>query len=889
MTDQINITAALLDGTDVSFTAFGKTITFTDYRNEAPVEETPISAIAFDAKTTAISEDLVSVSHGHISPRAGGGTYINLTELPPGNTITQITGETAEGQAVTIPVSPRRMLKGFSDGRHWMLRVDKPTGRIRFRVGRNGRKYYITKRPRNDPGGKGGYTAVDIANADGVSLSSVTSTYIKNSPKWGRSEDFPLEMNLGFAVWGSVTSLASTASALFAGNQMLLECGYDYNDGVWASSRSFISRQTSGESPMHPVVVSSYGTGAKPKIQPKESALDHQIISHMTWIAFDNVEMGFLLCNGSCDMMLSNTRITHRGFVAPEAGHITLHRNEIYDAHLPQPDREYWGKNNSQTGYPSHTYGAYASEVASFLSLEDYFDHNGWVDGYNPDSNLTIYPYYPFSLSHNIYLTFNFVNTTIRRQINARAASQGIQCRGGGTFEDVLIIDANLMFNNLGIAKSLTGASQTVDAGNFPTVRRSVGTSAGHKRAFTSQGAISRGIDVSGYDGFLELIIMHRANPADPAEIAEKTTNSHAWKPDEMSARGFKDRMRVYNWNDYGDAGRGPADLGVSATTLNQTTIQNFAETRMDLTGVAEGDKLAAYASWLRTRTPAQREVERKAALAYFYGAWGVTIPNRTTAANCTFVPNTEEGSGILWADYANWSTQTTAGSVDGDSADLRGCKVVFGEMTVDMATVDGSGGILDMSSGHMTVDNLTDLREVIGSFCAELVIGAASNIGAYTWKGGTLVFEGAASGHSLTVDGQYPEVLLGPDHTIAAGEVLDVRCGAQGAVGWDGTGTATLTIASGGTLRLRNFAATYGARMSRLERFRSGMFGDEIEPTVTPTLVLASGSIVEVDKTGLAAGTHDLTGPGVTVTNNGATLPAGVTLTGGKLTLVIS
>ena len=70
---------------------------------------------------------------------------------------------------------------------------------------------------------------------------------------------------------------------------------------------------------------------------------------------------------------------------------------------------------------------------------------------------------------------------------------------------------------------------------------------------------------------------------------------------------------------------------------------------------------------------------------------------------------------------------------------------------------------------------------------------------------------------------------------------------------------------------------------MPKIAPFRSGMHG-LAEPTVTASLTLASGSTVFVDTTGLASGTYDLTGPGVTVTDNGATLPAGVTVTGGRL-----
>ncbi len=227
----------------------------------------------------------------------------------------------------------------------------------------------------------------------------------------------------------------------------------------------------------------------------------------------------------------------------------------------------------------------------------------------------------------------------------------------------------------------------------------------------------------------------------------------------------------------------------------------------------------------------------------------------------------------------------------------------------------------------------------------------------------------GAVTNMDMEVRG-HAEVLLGPDCTVPAGKSL-VISGQRPLVGWDGTGTATLTVA--GTLEFRvgmmlttgidtsttlpkgtgqmftgadiigvNFQAILadfealssstnnrlwlsdvtglplagesykfgtiqpnadkidlalqvGAIASRgvapLQRFRSGAVGDGLtEPTVTATVTLAAGSSVVISGLDLLLpGTYDLTGPGVTVTDQGATLPAGVSVTGGKLVLVVS
>lgn len=74
---------------------------------------------------------------------------------------------------------------------------------------------------------------------------------------------------------------------------------------------------------------------------------------------------------------------------------------------------------------------------------------------------------------------------------------------------------------------------------------------------------------------------------------------------------------------------------------------------------------------------------------------------------------------------------------------------------------------------------------------------------------------------------------------------------------------------------------------MPKIAPFVSGIYGAQ-DPTVTATVNLGADFALDLSRVDLLpAGTYDLIGgPGVTVTNNGATLPAGVTVTGGRLVL---
>ena len=80
----------------------------------------------------------------------------------------------------------------------------------------------------------------------------------------------------------------------------------------------------------------------------------------------------------------------------------------------------------------------------------------------------------------------------------------------------------------------------------------------------------------------------------------------------------------------------------------------------------------------------------------------------------------------------------------------------------------------------------------------------------------------------------------------------------------------------------------SFTAAMPRIAPFVSGIHGADA-PTVTPTVALSAGSVIEISRADLLEpGTHYLTGEGVTVTNNGAVLPAGVSVTGGRLVLTV-
>ncbi len=157
------------------------------------------------------------------------------------------------------------------------------------------------------------------------------------------------------------------------------------------------------------------------------------------------------------------------------------------------------------------------------------------------------------------------------------------------------------------------------------------------------------------------------------------------------------------------------------------------------------------------------------------------------------------------------------------------------------------------------------------------------------TLTGGRIGVSGTvASGLTADVYNEAEFVVVqGGAITFGSGDDLIIN-GDVCRAGFDGQGgSASMTFAGGSTL---NFVAGNGG-MSTIEEFRSGHYGIEdlgsgvmgqpLNPSVASSVTLESGSTVTVDTTGLSPGTYDLIVVD-TLTDNGATLPSGVTVVGG-------
>ena len=454
-------------------------------------------------------------------------------------------------------------------------------------------------------------------------------------------------------------------------------------------------------------------------------------------------------------------------------------------------------------------------------------------------------------MSHNIYMTTNNSDITMRDSIIMRGASYGVQFRSGGFVEDNVFIDNNAAF--------YTAIGD--GAGQFSLVTDNLVTSGGAKESVISA-ALTLGIGKSQYDTLLDNIVVHLADPNNPDEFATKVGTANGWAAGKPG--GYYDDTIVYNWTAQNFLGNTRAlernaDQnvdGLDTDLADQTTIQNFTA---DLLGqsTATIDDLGQY---LRTQIEDDQldPVTADEIIAYFQETFGIAADVRFSEETLRFVPD-DLGDGVRWDNRINWTTEDLPGTVAGDSVDLAGNWVVFATTTATVQDLDfGSGGQLAVTSGRLDVEGETS----VGANGGEIDVSGAGQIWMNNYSdedaldidvdGGrfanTGVFDGLLDLH--VTDGQ---ALLGVDDAVMElGQDSALTVVGDGAkVGFDGEagGVSVLRMESGSELRM--VAGEDG--FSTIEEFRSGAHEND-DPNVLSALDIGEGALL-IDVAGIAGG----------------------------------
>ena len=907
-----------MPGTKVTMTANGRTETVDLWSRAHKLFE------GHAGRINVYDHAMSNPSLGTAVMRSDGKTTLNAVQETGA---AEIAVSLAEGRQGLVRLSPRGQTDGFASGEHYWLAQDS-TGRFAPTPGRRHRKIYVS-------GSTAAMSVAMIAAHAGVPASAVTGAWLVARPVYGGSESMAIThdvfMLLANALWGRGKEGRS--------DWVRFERGYTYPliRTTLGNGNSY-----SGESEIHPLVFEDWGRGPWPVIQAIAWTFSGGYGPKHT--IFRNLRSPNAKLQTPSHVIFEGGWYDGGDYLQFDDGDsITLKDLRIVDHHAAAPkDGVTWNGSRDRIS------GSYASNVRRLAGIGLLVDMNGWAEGY--DYNMSGQsPQPPSDRNHGLYWSSNCRHLTLRDNIISRNASCGFQIRCGGYFERNLFLYNNLAFGGDADAYA-----------NFTTLLDSAAFGSGHKTVASYQGALSFGYDLGSKKAVaIGNVIAHDADPANPAERSARMNRGPAYKGQPNTASTVSDWLyndtQVHNWNGQ------PSERvdGIAPSVLNDTTIQKYAAAKLGKPAATLADLMAHARQEGVSVTDLTRDI-----IAWTKARFGSPLPAvRTAPAMLIFLPDWRT-EGFRWDNRRNWSLFDLPGTHVADSVDLDGNFVRFGTLTASIAALTSKGGILDVTSGKLTVGAITDAAAIRVRESGQIVIPATTQPLDIAADSGLTQIAGVVADLDLEVRG-HAEVLLGPDCTVPAGKSL-VISGQRPLVGWDGTGNAILTVA--GTLEFRagmmltvssagskqayavtgndvvgtDFRATLAdyeeqaagtnhrlwlcdvtglpvvgepsvlgfsqpaetrvdekvtvvAIASRgvapLQRFRSGAVDDGLtEPTVNATVVLRAGA--RIVTTGFGPGTYDLgggAGTGVTYVDQGATLPAGVSLTAGKLVLTVS
>jgi hypothetical protein len=576
-------------------------------------------------------------------------------------------GGSTQDQDVEIDVIAGAQDAGWGMGNFYMLETDEDD-RVVVEHGENHQKLHIS-------GNEDALTINDIAILESMDPDDINWKFFLDNPEYGTDPEEPLAQDAGHLAWAALMDGDKASS-----DWLLLERGYEYG-----SLGRLFGPGTQGESEINPLYLGAFGEGADPKITSEFSIVKAGAEN----IVMQGVDFnGLRILNGE-NILIDDASMSARTNIQ-NLERFTYRHVDVVDVVSEAPrNGESWSPHSDRES------GIFISKSSNILFEDNFFDHNGWADDYDPGGDISGgMP--PSMFSHNVYIQSSNFDVTFRDNISMRGSATGVQMRSGGFIEDNVIIDNNgaIMFAGGG----------TENPGNYTLFTDNLVTSGSHKETDLGQGALTKGIsNQAELTSLVDNIITHLADPNNPDEIAAKFISQNPYRSD---FEPYYDDTIIHNWvgtkNGEDQDERNLNTEGLEYNVLNETTIQNFAA---DLLGT-ETATIEDLANFLRAQNEGQFETVVDADLinAFFQAGFGISTTLREDPETLRFVPS-DLGDGMRWDNRLNWSTEDLPGTQDGDSIDLGGNWVYYGGTTTVNDLDFGAGGELYVTHGYLNVD----------------------------------------------------------------------------------------------------------------------------------------------------------------------------------------
>jgi hypothetical protein len=619
---------------------------------------------------------------------------------------------------------------------------------------------------------------------------------------YGEDPSVAISAELAKTAWDTLFAVGSLPQS----NHLYFRRGDDFTGTTFASAG-----RAQGESPIHPIFIGAYGSGADPIVSFPEIGgfvgqgcmvvqnirlADLRKITLINFLMVDGVTTsGELELNGD-----TGTVVTAIGVTIRRGKFTDMSSSESVNATKPaltwsvKGDRGiafYWGKFDASL-------------------IEDVFvDIAGWAEGYTLDWS-KFSPQPPTFYSHCAYLsgtaadddTKSFLinrDVTVRRSIFARGALTGFQLRPGGNVYDTVFLG-----NNQGILVGGGGPNKVTPdkVGNYSAVYDNAVVWAGQK-TMQNKGMNAGGMVAQGkMMALINNIVCHSGAGNDGITAHGTVTGL----PGGGEFAGFKlgvdkggsavfENTKVRKWIvDTEDRNLG----GLNLTNIDAATLEDFA---LGFVGSAVDRRgLMAHIRGLTAPWTAGQNI-----LTYYRPLFDVVPPAPGGITTRVFRPDGRT-PGIRWDCRFDWVGGCVPQS--GDSIDLAGHRVnTFENNTI--SDLDMDGGELILWGGRTTVTSLSSAGTIKTYNAGQFYMSGYSGSPVITVDCGGGRFRNAGNitqGMNFIASGP-GELLFSANAgnvTIPTGRSITVD-DSRALVGWDGNNAAAPTLTIGGTVNLRS------------------------------------------------------------------------------------
>jgi hypothetical protein len=251
------------------------------------------------------------------------------------------------------------------------------------------------------------------------------------------------DLNSGLSASSPVKTLAKAQSLVLSGEPdwVLLKAGDIFHD-------NFYNWSASGRSAQEPILISSYGTGARPLIDSGTASAGFNVRASTTLSInyVDLIGLQFYENNRDPASPTFNTSSAGgtTGFQWYAPGGNVLIENCEFSYYRNNLDIE--SVNGQASNFvirrcisadswstTSHSQGMYCFGVSNLSVLQCDFDHNGW--------NTMISGAYDAGYNHDMYFSSTCTGISVQGSVIAEASYSGVMARGGGNIDNNLFVD----------------------------------------------------------------------------------------------------------------------------------------------------------------------------------------------------------------------------------------------------------------------------------------------------------------------------------------------------------------------------------------------------------------------------------------------------------------